>query len=91
MGSIQMRSGTEVCARALVFFFFFWGGGGDTCPAHRWLLCHVCLGLRKHAEGEESFIAVSCPCVVPQLLIAFRVIRNFEKNIRQTTDKLLAI
>jgi hypothetical protein len=83
MCSIQMRSGRGsvsvcvcvcVCVRACVW------GAGDACPGHRWLLCHVGLGLCKHAEGEESFIAVSCPCVVPQLVIAFRMIRSFEKK-----------
>jgi hypothetical protein len=70
--SIQMHSGCVcVCARACVL-------GGGRCPRHRWLLCHVGPGLRKHAEGEESFIAVSRPCVVPQLLIAFRMIRSSE-------------
>jgi hypothetical protein len=73
-----MRSGRGecvcVCVRACVF------GGRVTPFPDRLLLCHVGLGLRKHAEGEESFLAVSCPCVVPQLIIAFRMIRSFEKK-----------
>ena len=48
------------------------------------------VGLHKHAKGEESFIAVSYR-VVPQLLIVFRMICSFEKNILQTTQKILAI
>ena len=56
-----------------------------------WLLCHVGLGLRTHAECEESFIAVSCPRAMPQL-ITFRMIRSFEKTYcKQPTKKILPI
>ena len=62
------------------------GEEGDACPVHSWLLCHVGLGLCQHTDREGSFIAVSGPCVMPQIHIVFPMLRSLAKNILQTNN-----